>query len=145
MLNPDLLLFNLILIQEPWLDSYGNARGNHHWCIVYPSNRYANRHNILRSIILINANISTDTYTQLKIHHSDITAICLKGVFGHCTIFNIYNNCTNNSTTDALHTYLRSNMATALPTPTDHMLWLRDFNRHHPLWEEDRNQSTSSH
>ena len=84
-------------------------------------------------------NISTDAYTTLTIHHSDIMAIHLKGGFGHCSIFNIYNDCKNNHSTDALHTYLRMNLASALPLPTDHMFLIGNFNKHHLLWEEDRN------
>ena len=131
-------LFNLILIQEPWLDSFSNARGNHHWHIVYPP-RYTDGHKTIRAIILINTNLSTDAYSTLQIHYSNITTIHLKGDFSHCSIFNIYNNCNNNLTIETLHTYLRENLATALPLPTDHMLWLGDFNRHHPLWEDNKN------
>ena len=79
-------------------------------------------------------------YTALDIPSSDITAIHLKGKFGSCSIFNIYNDCTNNNTMTALHNYLTNNSPKALPLPSDHMLWLRDFNCHHPLWESDNNQ-----
>ena len=138
-LNTDPSLFNLILIQEPWLDSFGNARGNHHWCIVYPPTRYTDGYKTIRAIILVNTNLSTDAYSALQIHHSGIAAICLKGDFGHCSVFNIYNDCNDNLAIEALRTYLRENLATALPLPTDHMLWLGDFNRHHPLWEDNKN------
>ena len=138
-LNTDPSLCDLILIQELWIDSYSNTRGNHHWHIIYPTDRYTDRHNTIRSIILVNSNISTDAYTPLPIPHSNITAIHLKGELGYSSIFNIYNNCTNNSTINTLHTYLHGNLASILPSPTDHMLWLGDFNRHHPLWEEDKN------
>ena len=39
-----------------------DARGNHHWHIVYPSNRHTDGHGTIRSVILANANISTDVY-----------------------------------------------------------------------------------
>ena len=139
-LNTNPSLFNLILIQEPWLDTLGNTRGNHHWQIIYPSNRYTDGHNTLRSIILINTRIPTNLYTVLNIPHSNISALHLRGDFGACSIFNIYNNSNDNSTIDALRTYLESNPTEALLRSTDHMLWIGDFNRHHPLWEEDRNR-----
>ena len=66
-------------------------------------------------------------------------AIHFKTESGYCLIFNIYNNCRNNNSTDALHTYLRVNLASVLPLSTDHIFWIGDFNRHHPLWEKDRN------
>ena len=138
-LNTDPSLYDLILIQEPQIDSFSNTRGNHHWCIVYPSNHYLDGQPTIRSIILANNNISTDSYSALNIPDSNISAICLKGDFGHCSIFNIYNDCNYNSTTDMLRLFLDTNPVEALPHSTDHMFWMANFNRHHPLWEEDRN------
>ena len=66
-LNTDPSLFDLILIQEPWLDSLGNARGNHHWHIVYPPTRYTDGHKTIRAINLVNTNLSTDAYSALQI------------------------------------------------------------------------------
>ena len=74
------------------------------------------------------------------IPHSDISAIRLKGELGYHSIFNLYNNCNNNSTTNTLHAYLDNNIDSVLPSPTDCMFWFGDFNRHHLLWEEDKNQ-----
>ena len=36
--------------------------------------------------------------------------------------------------------YLNRNAPNLLPTDEDHMLWCGDFNRHHPLWDEERNR-----
>lgn len=79
--------------------------------------------NCIHSIILVNTSISTNSYINLDILSSDITAIQLKGKFSHCTIFNIYNDCNNNDTTTALQIYLNENPQIALPSSTDHMLW----------------------
>ena len=132
--------YNIILIQEPWFDHLGKTRGTHNWRIVYPPTIYHENHDPIRSIILINTNISMNTYTALDIPCSNITAIRLKGDFGYCSIFNIYNDCTNNNTITALQNYLTTHGAEALPSPTDHMLWLGNFNRHHPLWESNDNR-----
>ena len=138
-LNTNPSLFNLILIQEPWIDSFGNARGSCNWWVIYPSSRYNDNHNTIHSIILVNTNISTDSYIPLHIPRSNITVLHLKGNFGHCAIFNIYNDCTNNESTDTLKAYLLTNLPTAQPLPNDHMFWFGDFNHHHPLWESDAN------
>ena len=114
----------------------GNSRGDQHWQIVYPPNRFIDGHPSIRSIILINTNISTDSYTTLNIPHSNISTLCLTGDFGSCSIFNIYNDC-NNSTIEALNLFLMTNPNEVLPHPSNHMFWFGDFNRHHPLWEED--------
>lgn len=82
--------------------------------------------------------ISPPTHT-LDIPNSNITTIQLKGDFEHCTLFNVYNNCTNNHTTDAHKLYLDANLNEVLPHPSNHMFWCSNFIRHHPLWEEDKN------
>ena len=125
--------YDIILIQEPWFDHLGKMRGTHNWHIIYHFTIYQDNHQCICSIILINTNISTNAYTPLDIPYSDITAIHLKGKFSNCSIFNIYNNCTNNPTTTALQTYLDEHPHEALPSPNDHILWFGDFNRHHLL------------
>ena len=131
--------FDIILLREPWIDCLGKLCGSHNWRIIYPSTLHLNNHNPIRSVILININISTNMYTALDILSSNITTIHLKGDFSHCAIFNIYNDCSNNNTTLALQTHLESNECITLPSPSDHMLWCGNFNHHHPLWEPDSN------
>ncbi|KNZ72297.1 hypothetical protein J132_04091 [Termitomyces sp. J132] len=91
------------------------------------------------SVLLINTNISTDAYSQLTIHSTDISAICFSGKFGFLSVFNMYNNCTHNMVLNDLSTYLSTSLHIAQPTPGNHMLWLGDFNRHHSLWESANN------
>ena len=59
---------------------------------------------------------------------------------GTVSLFNIYNDCIHNETLSALHLYLLAN----LPFPLDNMLWLGNFNRHHPLWESADNHHLNS-
>jgi len=89
---------------------------------------------------MINTNISTDAYTQLDVPSSDITAACFIGPYSNLTLFNIYNNCNHNDSLLDIAGYLSSNP----PTPSDNMLWLGDFNRHHPLWESPVNRHLNS-
>lgn len=131
--------WDVLLIQEPWIDGLDKTRGNGHWRIFYPSNHLNDGHARTRSVFLVNTSLATDAVIPLNFPSSDITAIRLKGKFGNCSLFNIYNDCTNNNTLTVLGNYLDNNLATAKPNTTDHMLWLGDFNRHHPLWEDDRN------
>ena len=87
----------------------------------------------------MNTNISSDCYTVLPILHSDITAIQFKGEYGNLTIINIYNEITNNNTIHCLDDLL--SLGTGVPSaPGDHMFWLGDFNRHHPMWEDESNE-----
>ena len=54
-------------------------------------------------------------------------------------MLNIYNKITNNDTLNLLDLFLLANPQLVRLELTDHMLWLRDFTRHHPMWEEDDN------
>ena len=88
-------IFNMIFLQEPWFDRLGKSRGTPNWCIIYPPTVYHKHHDPIRSLILINTNISTNSYSILDVQSHDITAICFSGDFGPCSLFNIYNDCTH--------------------------------------------------
>ena len=72
--------------------------------------------------------------------HSDITAVRFKGDNGYLSLFNIYNEITNNDTLTCLDLFLDCNAPLIRPSNSDCVLWLGDFNRHHPMWEEDANE-----
>ena len=61
--------------------------------------------------------------------HSDITAIQFKGANRFLSVFNIYNEITNNDTITCLDSFLTRNA---------HLIG--DFNHHHPIWEEEANE-----
>jgi ribonuclease HI len=132
--------WDVIAIQEPWIDALGNARGTRYWRVLYPSNHLRDGNSRPRSILLVNTNIATDSYISLNILNSDITAIRFQGDHGFLSIFNIYNDCTHNDNLTALSSYLSTSINIAKPGANDHMIWLGDFNRHHPLWEDHANQ-----
>jgi ribonuclease HI len=132
--------WDVIAIQEPWLDLFKNARGSAYWRILYPTNHLSDGASRTRSILLINTNITTDSYTQLDIPSADITAVKFVGAHGNLMLYNIYNDCNHNDSLTVLNHSLLDNP----PTPADHMLWLGDFNRHHPLWESENNRHLNS-
>jgi hypothetical protein len=132
--------WDVIALQEPWFDTYGNSRGTQYWRVVYPANFYIEGRPRVRSILLINTNLSTDCYTILPLLHSDITAVRFKGDNSYLSIFNIYNEITNNNTLTCLDLFLDLNGPLVQPSNSDNVLWLGDFNRHHPMWEEDSNE-----
>jgi hypothetical protein len=65
--------------------------------------------------------------------------IQLSGPYGNCTIINVYNDCITDDTTNSLNLYAEQNARTLFPNLQDHIIWLGDFNRHHPIWEDERN------
>ena len=132
--------WDIITLQEPWFDSYGNTHGSQYWRVVYPANFYMEGHARVRSILLINTNLDTDCYSVLPIMHSDVTAVRFKGENGYLSLFNIYNEITNNDTISCLDSYLDRNSHIVRPNNTDSVVWLGDFNHHHLLWEDDANE-----
>jgi hypothetical protein len=135
--------YDVILIQEPAINTLKKFSASPKWRVVYPSSHLSLADKI-RAITLVNANISTNAWHQVDVIDSnDIVAIQIEGPFGTASIINIYN--------DQHHsrTLVRADIAlaeiqdsiTALPQPHDHyVVWAGDFNRHHPRWDEERNR-----
>src|ERR1700735_3982447 len=130
--------YDFCAIQEPYIDFNGKTRANHQWITIYPST-HSSAPKDTRSVILINANLPTNDWTQIPILHPDITAIEFSCASGKIRLFNIYNDCKNNIALTDVATYMKANPPQrSLIRPTHH-IWLGDFNRHHPLWDEPRN------
>ena len=72
--------------------------------------------------------------------HSDVTAVRFMGDHSSLSLFNIYNKITNNDTISCLDSFLDRHKQLVRPSITDSVVWLGDFNRHHPLWEDDSNK-----
>ena len=136
--------WDLILIQEPYLDHLSNSRANHHWVVVYPPTHAIEGSARTRSIILVNKNIPSDTYDILPIYSADVTGLRLRTQAGEFTLLNIYNSCTDNHSIEKMAEYLRSPARARQGRLSEYMFWLGDFNRHHTLWEEDQNQNLRS-
>lgn len=131
--------WDIILLQEPFFDDYGNTKASTAWRVIYPTDKLNNRSTV-RSVILVNTALDTNTWSQLSLHESnDITAIQIIGLFGRLTIFNIYNDCTHSDNIKILGNFLKNNRSKVCSRDDDFMIWGGDFNRHHPLWEEERN------
>lgn len=137
--------WDLILIQEPYLDNaLNNTRANHHWVVHYPPTHRLEGQARTRSLILINKSIPSDSYKLLPIFSPDVTGIELTTDDGRLTLFNIYNSCSDNASILTLQNYLIASRYSDRARPNDHMYWMGDFNRHHPLWEEERNSHLES-
>jgi Endonuclease-reverse transcriptase len=132
--------WDIIAIQELWIDRFGNSCGSQFWRVIYPTNFYAEGRPRVHSILLINTNLSTDSYISLPILHSDISAVRFRGENSYLSLFNIYNEITNNDTLTCLDLFTDLNSSLIHPTISDCVLWLDDFNCHHLMWEEDSNK-----
>ena len=104
---------------------------------VFPIHRIGNEEQI-RSVIWVNKKIDTNKWEEIQIPGTiDITAIHLHGPYGAISIFNIYNDCTHSRNETFLRNYIQENSRSILATENHHMIWAGDFNRHHPLWDND--------
>lgn len=77
-------------------------------------------------------------WEQLDYDSGDIVILQLTGTWGQLVIFNIYNGCSHNRTIYGLTEYCNTNQRHLQGNDTEtincHMIWLGDFNRHHPAW-----------
>ena len=89
-------------------------------------------------MILVNKKLSSDTWLSLDIGSPDVMGVILDSTNSKFLIFNFY--CDQNNS-DAmrkaenfLQAFIRNNM-----TERINVLWIGDFNRHHPVWDDPRN------
>jgi ribonuclease HI/exonuclease III len=127
---------NIIALQEPAVNFLGKSIASKEWITLYPTNHSKNPDKS-RSIILLRATLCTDNWMQIDFPSSDVTVLQLTGAWGTLNIFNIYNDCNHNNTISALSRFQREHANTLERTAqgTTHTIWLGDFNRHHPHWD----------
>jgi hypothetical protein len=135
---------DITAFQEPAINGFGQTVASKDWKTIYPSTHAKNPEKT-RSVILIRDNLLTDGWEQLEFPSGDVTAVRIKGKWGKLTLFNIYNDCKHDDTLDLLTEYHRKNLLELLGnTETQykhHLVWVRDFNRHHPFWDSPDNNS----
>ena len=130
--------WDILALQEPTINQLGNTTANPHWRVVYPTQKLIDGRKP-RAVTFINTKISTNAWKQIDFPSTDVVITQTQTSQGLCTIINIYNDCKNDDTLEAMELFLADNIRTLRPSDNDHLLWMGDFNRHHPLWDEDRN------
>ena len=105
---------------------------------VFPSNSFQDD-TTTRSVIWVNRSLETKNWKILDVQNTrDITAIQLQGEYGKISIFNIYNDCTHARNETIFNNYLMDNRLSLANSNDTHMVWAGDFNRHHLLWDDDK-------
>jgi ribonuclease HI len=124
-----------------------NSRAPNGWTPVYPPTHFKADQDRTRSLILVSPRLNTSNWMDLRVDSPDVTAIQMWGDFGTIQIFNIYNDCDHSRSIEVVRKWYRNpSSASSPPTPAQaprqpvHTIWLGDFNRHSPLWEEERNK-----
>jgi len=128
---------DILALQEPAMNSNNLSIAAKDWTSIYPSTHGSSPGNT-RSLILIRSQISTDSWTQLNFLLGDVTVIQITGAWGKLTLFNIYNDGKHNNTIRLLTKYHRDNQTSVgyNPSSSTHTVWVGDFNRHHPYWDD---------
>ena len=128
---------NIIALQEPVINGFNLSIASKDWILVYPSMHCAHPGKT-HMLTLISTAISTDNWEQFDFPSGDVTAITIKGEWGKITMFNIYNDSNNNETINQLKHFHRSrpNVTNQAEAGAVHILWLGDFNQHHPNWDD---------
>ena len=133
---------DVVALQEPAINSYGQTVASKDWKTIYPSG-HAIHPEKTRSVILVRDNLLTDGWEQIEFPSGDVTAIRIKGSWGKLTLFNIYNDCNHDNTLELLATYHKRNykeiLGSAETQSKHHLMWVGDFNRHHPCWDSPDN------
>ena len=130
---------NIIALQEPALSKSGLTIASRDWITIYPS-EHTNNPLKTRSIMLIRADTSSKSWNQLEFPSSNVTATQITEPWGKLTIFNVYNDRERDDTISLLidyHCRHRETLERATMGEV-HILWIGDFNRHHPLWDSPK-------
>ena len=128
---------NIIALQEPSINGFNNSIASRDWISVYPTTHCAHPGKT-RTLTLIRSSLSTDSWEQIDFPSGDVTIISLKGPWGKLVIFNIYNDCKHNDTINQLKRFhdTRPDVVEHSEVGEAHILWVGDFNRHHPHWDD---------
>lgn len=130
--------WDILAIQELALNSVNNTRASMHWRVVYPTCKYTHGDKP-RAVTLVNSKVSTNVWRQIDFPSADVVVVQFSTSNGLCTVFSIYNHNNHNNTVEEMERFLGARGPELRPTEDDHMLWLGDFNHHHPLWDKECN------
>ena len=127
---------SIIALQEPTIDANGYTLASKDWIPIYPT-PHGKTDGSTRAVTLIRASINSDTWKQLDFPSCDVVVIQINGEWGKLTVINVYNDCHNDRTIQLLNSFHSRNQEEIAQTANGaaHLLWVGDFNRHHPYWD----------
>jgi len=133
LLDPD--EYDIAAIQEPYLNHNHNSCASRNWFTLYLKEHYA-KPNKTRSLMLINKRIPTNKWTQIDLTLSDMTAIQMQTPLGSIILINMYNDVRNSEGPWKIMQYMINKAQDQNPRWPTHIVWLGDFNAHHPMWKK---------
>ncbi|KAJ7718534.1 Endonuclease/exonuclease/phosphatase, partial [Mycena metata] len=130
--------YQFVALQEPYIDFRDKTRANSHWSVVYPTGHGRKGARTTRAVTLVSTELPTGSWSQMDIDSSDIVVVEFRCAIGVVRIVNIYNDGDHDENLVALRNYMqRARLRPARGRVF--YLWVGDFNRHSPMWDEFRN------
>lgn len=124
---------DILAIQEPYIDHLNNMRSSPQWIPVLPSTHLKDGAAKSRSYMLINRRIPRTKWDPIRVDSADITAIRMRTQRGDILIFNIYGDQEHSDEFQQLAEATRHEWDKTPPRKKGGIIWLGDFNRHHPM------------
>ena len=120
--------YDILLLQEPYIDSFSNIKAMRGWHVVYPTSHLLGP-TPPRVVILVSTSLDTNSWSQINIPNTrDLITIKIKGTLGKLTLYNIYNDCQHLDTTDQLESHLLDYWRGERPDGAEYVMWCGDFN-----------------
>src|SRR5712691_13082797 len=119
---------DIVALQEPAIVNGERSIAARDWITVYPTPHLSNPEKT-RSLMLIRAHFSMDSWQQIDFPSSDVTAVrFVSSEWGELTIFNIYNDGESNNTINLLTKYHKDNRSSMEQSQLSnaHLIWLGD-------------------
>ena len=91
-------------------------------------------------MILVSKKLAMDKWVAVDIGSPDITRVRIRMSNTNIVVYNVYCDCRHSDSIQDLKQYLRREEVSRNDSEADiHMVWLGDFNRHHPEWDKEQN------
>ena len=136
--STDPKIYDILALQEPYIDFLGNTRTNHNWYPLLPT-AHCNNPRKTHAAAFINKHLQSSSWQQNKVNSQDVVSISINTSAGIIAIFNIYNDCDHSRSLHAIWNTLAEDAQSSQLIDLNKMVWLGDFNWHHPLWDEECN------
>jgi len=135
--------WDVLILQEPWIGHTG-TRSSPYWRVIYPNTHYSDNAKTTHSLIFINTNIPTNSYTQIQFHNADVTGVCITHDTQKFYVINVYNDCNHNESMETVSDFLTQQFSEDHIPDDNHIVLAGDFNHHHAWWEGDHNAHLTS-
>ncbi|KAG1801121.1 uncharacterized protein BJ212DRAFT_1286859, partial [Suillus subaureus] len=97
--------FDIVTLQEPFINTLGNTKATPDWNIIYPMHRFTHNKRSC-TVTLIHKQLDTNNWRQILFPSLDVVVIQMQGTFGKLTIVNIYDNSKKREVLPALTAFL---------------------------------------